>query len=75
MTHVCRGALGYRGTSPFFSVPVFLRRGQLGTIVMTYDGRSFEVELADANGSTYASLPLPAERLMRLRDEPDLAVA
>ena len=55
--------------------PLLLRRGQLGTVVMTYDGETVEVEFADALGRTYASLPVPGDRLMRLRDTPDRAVA
>lgn len=55
--------------------PLLLRRGQPGTVVMTYDGETFEVEFADTLGRTYASLPVPSDRLMRLRDNPDLAVA
>ena len=55
--------------------PLILRRGQLGTVVMDYDGETVEVEFADACGRTYASLPVPGNRLMRLRDAPDLAVA
>ena len=54
---------------------LLLRRGQIGTIVMTYDGSAFEVEFADPDGRTYALLAIPAERLMRLRDLPDLAAA
>jgi hypothetical protein len=42
---------------------------------MIYDSETVEVEFADALGRTYASLPLPGDRLMRLRDTPDLAVA
>jgi len=55
--------------------PLLLRRGQLGTVVMTYDGETVEVEFADALGRTYASVPVPSDRLMRLRDTPDLAAA
>ena len=55
--------------------PLLLRRGQIGTIVMTYDGNAFEVEFADSEGRTYALLPVPAGRLMRLRDVPEYAMA
>lgn len=55
--------------------PLLLRRGQLGTVVMIDDSEIVEVELADALGRTYASLPVPGDRLMRLRDTPHLAVA
>ena len=55
--------------------PLLLRRGQIGTIVMTYDGNAFEVEFADPHGRTYALLPVQASRLMRLRDVPEYAMA
>ena len=55
--------------------PLLLRRGQIGTIVMTYDGNAFEVEFVDPDGRTYALLPVQAGRLMRLRDVPEYAVA
>ena len=55
--------------------PLLLRRGQIGTIVMTYDQDAFEVEFADPNGRTYALLPVQASRLMRLRDVPEYAMA
>ena len=55
--------------------PLLLRRGQIGTIVMTYDGTVFEVEFADPEGRAYALLPVPAGRLMRLRDVPEYAMA
>ena len=38
--------------------PLLLRRGQIGTIVMTYDEDAFEVEFADPDGRTYALLPV-----------------
>jgi hypothetical protein len=55
--------------------PLLLRRGQIGTIVMTYEGNAFEVEFADPDGRTYALLPVQAGRLMQLRDVPEYAMA
>lgn len=55
--------------------PLVLHRGQIGTIVMTYDGETFEVEFATSDGRTYALLPIPAAKLMVLRDTPDYAAA
>ncbi len=54
--------------------PLWLRRGQIGTVVMTYDGSVFEVEFAGKDGRAYAILPVPASKLMILRDTPDYAV-
>ncbi len=55
--------------------PLLLRCGQIGTIVMIYDGSAFEVEFADPDGRTYALLPVQAGKLMRLRDVPEYATA
>jgi len=52
-----------------------LRRGQIGTVVMTYDGTVVDVEFAGKDGRAYAILPVPASKLMILRDTPDYAVA
>ncbi len=51
--------------------PVLLRRGDIGTVVMLYDGGACEVEFADRRGRTYALLPLSANRLLVLRDTPE----
>ena len=54
---------------------LLLRRGQIGTVVMTYDGTAFEVEFAGKDGRAYAILPIHATKLMILRDTPDYAAA
>ena len=56
-------------------MPLWLRRGQLGTIVMVYDSSHFEVEFADARGRAYAMLPLTGDKLLRLHDRPVTAAA
>lgn len=53
--------------------PVLLRRGDIGTVVMLYDGGACEVELADRGGRAYALLPLSADRLLVLREVPECA--
>lgn len=55
--------------------PLLLRRGQIGTVVMTYDGPVFEVEFAGKDGRAYAILSVHANKLMLLRDTPEYAVA
>jgi len=55
--------------------PLVLRRGQVGTVVMTFDGPAVEVEFAGQDGHAYAILPLDVSKLMILRDTPDYAVA
>ena len=47
---------------------LILRRGQVGTVVMTYDGTAFEVEFAGRDGRACAVLPVKADRLMILRE-------
>jgi hypothetical protein len=55
------------------SESLLLHRGQIGTVVMTYDGSVFEVEFADRDGRTYALMSIEAQKLMLLRDSPDFA--
>ena len=54
---------------------LLLRRGQVGTVVMTYDGKAFEVEFAGKDGRAYALLPVPVEKLIVLHEEPEFAAA
>lgn len=55
--------------------PLLLRRGQVGTVVMTYDGSAFEVEFSGRDGRAYALLPVKSEQLMPLRETPETAAA
>ena len=55
--------------------PFLLRRGQIGAVVMTYDGSAVEVEFAGRDGRPYALMPIKTDRLMVLRDTPELAAA
>jgi uncharacterized protein DUF4926 len=55
--------------------PLVLRRGQIGTVVMTYDGSTVEVEFAGCDGKPYAILPIPVAKLMPLHDTPEYAAA
>jgi hypothetical protein len=55
--------------------PLRLRRGQIGTVVMTYDGTAFEVEFAGRDGRAYAMLPVPAGKLIVLHESPEVAAA
>ena len=47
---------------------LLLLRGQMGTVVMTYNGSAFEVEFAGRDGRAYAMLPVSSDKLMILRD-------
>ncbi len=55
--------------------PLMLQRGQVGTVVMAYDGSAFEVEFAGRDGRAYALLPVAADKLILLKDTPELAAA
>lgn len=54
---------------------LLLRRGQVGAIVMTYDGSAFEVEFSGRDGRAYALLPVKAEKLIALRESPETVAA
>ena len=53
---------------------LLLRRGQVGTVVMTYGGTAFEVEFSGKDGRAYALLPVSAEKLIVLHEEPEFAM-
>lgn len=55
--------------------PLLLRRGQIGTVVMTYKSGVYEVEFADRDGRAYAMLPVQPDKLMVLHDAPEYAAA
>jgi hypothetical protein len=55
--------------------PLLLQRGQIGTVVMTYDGSAFEVEFAGRDGRAYALLAVPAGKLIVLHESPVVAAA
>jgi len=55
--------------------PITLYKGQVGTIVMEYDGTAFEVDFSNNDGTTYAMETIPATQLMLLHYELVEAVA
>jgi hypothetical protein len=55
--------------------PLLLRRGQIGTVVMTYNDGAYEVEFADRDGRAFAVLSLRPAEFMLLHDTPDFAAA
>lgn len=55
--------------------PLLLRRGQIGTVVMAYDGTAYEIEFSGPDGRAYAILPVQAEALLVLYDSPQPAAA
>ena len=55
--------------------PLLLRRGQIGTVVMTYEDGTCEVEFADRHGRAFAVLSLRPHQLLTLHVTPDVAIA
>ena len=55
--------------------PLLLRRGQIGTVVMTYNDGACEVEFADRDGRAFAMLSLRPNQFMLLHDTPNFAAA
>ena len=49
------------------------RRGQIGTVVMSYKDGACEIEFADRDGRAFAILSLRPDQLMVLHDTPDFA--
>ncbi|EAZ88474.1 DUF4926 domain-containing protein [Crocosphaera chwakensis] len=54
---------------------ITLHKGQVGTIVIEYDGEAFEVEFSNNDGTTYAMETIPANQLMLLHYELVKAIA
>ena len=50
--------------------PILLRKGQVGTVVMDFDGEAFLIDFADEKGITYAMETVPADRLIPLLYNP-----
>lgn len=57
------------------SDPILLRRGQVGTVVMTFNEDHYEIEFADTSGKSYALLTIPGNKLMVLHHSPEAVAA
>jgi len=53
--------------------PIVLRRGQMGTVLMSFDQRAFLVDFTDRLGNTFAMETIESAKLLRLISEPELA--
>lgn len=62
-------------TQPETQAPILLRRGQVGTVMMAFDGEAFLVDFSDGEGQTYAMETIPSSKLMLLFYEPVSAAA
>lgn len=49
---------------------ILLRKGQVGTVIMEFDGEAFLIDFADEQGITYAMETVPAEQLIPLLYKP-----
>jgi len=46
--------------------PILLRKGQVGTVIMDYDGKAFLIDFADEKGITYAMETVLVKNLIHL---------
>ena len=49
---------------------ILLRKGQVGTVLMDFDGEAYLIDFADQEGITYAMETVPAEQLIPLLYQP-----
>jgi len=52
--------------------PILLRRGQMGTILMSFDNQAFLVDFTDQQGHTFAMETVDCSKLLQLIQEPEL---
>ena len=50
--------------------PILLKKGQVGTVLMDFDGEAFLIDFADEQGITYAMETVPVEQLIPLLYKP-----
>ena len=50
--------------------PILLRKGQVGTVLMDFDGEAYLIDFADQEGITYAMETVAAENLIALLYKP-----
>lgn len=55
--------------------PILLRRGQMGTVVMSFDHQAFLIDFTDQQGNTFAMETIESVKLLRLITEPELVCA
>ena len=55
--------------------PILLRKGQVGTIVMNFEGQAFLIDFANEKGITYAMETISRENLIPLLYSPILLQA
>jgi hypothetical protein len=55
--------------------PILLPRGQMGTVLMSFDDQAFLIDFTDQQGNTFAMETIEAAKLLRLITEPQLVLA
>lgn len=55
--------------------PILLRRGQMGTVLMSFDHQAFLIDFTDQQGNTFAMETIESAKLLRLITEPELVCA
>ncbi len=50
--------------------PILLKKGQVGTVIMDFDGEAYLIDFADQEGITYAMETVPAGKLIPLLYKP-----
>jgi hypothetical protein len=51
---------------------ILLRRGQMGTVLMSFDNQAFLIDFTDKKGNTFAMETIEHVKLLRLINEPEL---
>jgi len=54
---------------------ILLRRGQMGTVLMSFENKAFLIDFTDKQGNTFAMETIEKIKLLRLINEPELAIA
>ena len=52
--------------------PILLRRGQMGTVLMSFNQQAFLIDFTDQKGQTFAMETVDCSKLLRLINEPEL---
>ena len=52
--------------------PILLRRGQMGTVLMSFDDKAFLIDFTDSLGNTFSMETIEYQKLLRLINEPEL---
>jgi hypothetical protein len=50
--------------------PILLRKGQVGTVVMNFNGEAYLIDFTDREGITYAMETIPTDQLIPLLYNP-----